>query len=320
LILVVCVAAVASHDEALLEEFNQFMQKYNKVYTSDEFSTRFENYKATIERIAILNAQGGATFGINKFSDMTPEEFKSKVLMPTTSVTFADEPITPFTLNRALPTSVDWRDKGVVTPVKDQGQCGSCWAFSASEAIESAWILKGHATQSSINLSPQQIVDCDTQGAAGCNGGTTESAYNYILGAGGQEGIANYPYTAKNGACKFDAAKVVSKISAYTETGGDENKLQTNLVNLGPLSICVDAAHWQNYVSGVMTPSQCCPFIMCQLDHCVQLVGYNATTSPGYWIVRNSWNTDWGINGYIHLQMGSNVCGISKDSTWPTVQ
>jgi len=294
------------------------MQKYNKVYpTAAEYALRFANFKETVERNKVLNADGGATFGINKFSDMTPMEFKSKILMKTISHTSPSEHSSPFVRNSALPDAFDWRAKGAVTPVKDQGQCGSCWAFSATEAIESSWILQGHATAKSINLSPQQIVDCDHSGVYGCNGGTTESAYNYILGAGGQEGISHYPYTAKNGQCQFNATWVDAKIKTFTNAGSDETKMQNNLVNLGPLSVCVDAAHWQNYVSGVLTPRQCCPFIACQLDHCVQLVGYNATTSPGYWIVRNSWNTDWGIAGYINIQMGGNACGITKEATWP---
>jgi len=321
LLLVVCLPLImACADDEIMGEFSKFIQKYNKVYSSyDEYLKRFDNFKASMERVAQYSEENGATFGVTKFSDMTPEEFKSTVLMRETYTPVEDQPMKPFVLNPHLAAAVDWRDKGAVTPVKDQGQCGSCWAFSATEAIESAWILKGRATANSLNLSPQQIVDCDKDGSAGCNGGRTESAYNYVLKAGGQEGVANYPYTARDGTCQFNASYINAKIQTFVQTGGNENNLQTNLANYGPLSICVNAAHWQNYQSGVLTPRQCCPFGLCELDHCVQLVGYNATTSPGYWIVRNSWAADWGVAGYIHVQMGSNACGISKDSTWPTV-
>jgi len=311
-------ALAASEDEALLAQFAKYISKYNKQYNSrNEYWQRFYNYKASLATSVALSGEGGALFGETKFSDMTPEEFKSKVLMTQTKPS-TNEEIAPYVFNSALAPTLDWRDKGAVTPVKDQGQCGSCWAFSATEAIESAWILKGHATSGSINLSPQQIVDCDHDGVAGCGGGFTESAYKYIASVGGQEGIANYPYKAKDGTCQFNASYVKAQISTFANTGGDENTLQSNLAQYGPLSICLDAAHWQNYQSGVMTARQCCPFVMCEMDHCVQLVGYNTTASPAYWIVRNSWNTDWGIAGYIYLEIGSNVCGITKDSTWPT--
>jgi len=320
-VLAVAQAYVGSHIDEKFELFEKFIRQYNKRYTADEFWNRFENFKASLESSAAMNVGGGATFGITKFSDMTPAEFQSKVLMPRR--TFPDAPSIndlPFTLPPGAPVALDWRDKGAVTPVKDQGDCGSCWAFSATEAIESAWILKGHATSGNINLSPQQIVDCDKDGVGGCGGGFTDSAYKYVVGVGGQEGVTNYPYTAKNGECRFNKSYVKASISGFTATShsGDENSLLDNLINLGPLSICLDAAHWQNYQSGVLAPRQCCPFIACQLDHCVQLVGYNKTTSPGYWIVRNSWNTDWGLKGYINIEMGSNSCGIARDSTWPT--
>jgi cathepsin F len=320
LFFILCVPLImACADDLLIEEFSKFIHKYNKVYqSSEEYQRRFEIFKASMERSEQASEEDGATFGVTKFSDMTPEEFKGTVLMSKTAFPAEDQSVEPFLLNPSFPLDIDWRIKGAVTPVKDQGQCGSCWAFSATEAIESAWILKGFAKSNSINLSPQQLVDCDKE-VYGCNGGTTESAYNYLLKAGGQEGISYYPYTAKDGTCQFNASYINAKIQTFVKTGGNENNIQNNLVNYGPLSICVDAAHWQNYQSGVMRARQCCPFGLCELDHCVQLVGYNATSSPGYWIVRNSWAADWGVDGYIHLEMGSNTCGISRDSTWPTV-
>jgi len=318
--LLVAVSFAAVSEEEAQRSFAEFVRKFGKSYSADEYALRLTNFKASLERIAKQNALGGATFGINKFSDMSTAEFRENVLMEPVAIAekrFA-APATP--LNPGLPTSYDWRDKNAVTPVKDQGQCGSCWAFSATEAIESAWILAGHATPSTINLSPQQIVDCDTNGVAVCNGGRTESAYGYIISAGGQEQIKDYPYTAQNGKCNFKAAAVDAKISGYKSAASDETSLQNNLVSMGPLSICLDAAHWQDYQSGVMSNMQCCPLLKCEMDHCVQLVGYNQTSGTPYWIVRNSWNTNWGIEGYIHLEMGKNTCGISNDATWPTSQ
>jgi len=322
ILLVALVAlAFAVPSDGSKDKFLEFMQKYNKVYTAQEFQSRYNNFKASLERAAKLqSASNGAQYGITKFSDMSPEEFKNTILMRDPSFP-NNSPFIPATtlLAPGAPTSYDWRDHGAVTPVKDQGQCGSCWAFSATQATESAWILKGHATDSTVDLAPQQIVDCDTiDHVQGCNGGYTESAYDYLVQAGGQEPEIDYPYTGKNGKCAFNAADIDAKISGFTSIPKDETALSATLVSTGPLSICLDAAAWQDYNGGVMTARDCCPYIKCEMDHCVQLVGYNSTGSAPYWIVRNSWNTDWGIEGYIYLEMGSNTCGLANDVTWPT--
>jgi C1A family cysteine protease len=320
LVLVAVAFALPSTDEIEVK-FAEFAKKYNKVYTPQNIQLRYNNFKASLARVEELQATSpDAKFGITKFSDMSVEEFQSTILMKKKIPEKASPSIVaPVTSGASVPATFDWRDHDAVTPVKDQGQCGSCWAFSASEAIESAWILKGHATTSSINLSPQQIVDCDTiDGVEGCNGGMTESAYDYIVQAGGQEQIANYPYTAVNGKCKFAERYVDAMISGYTAISKQESALPTNLASIGPLSICLDAAHWQDYQSGVLTNLQCCPFLKCEMDHCVQLVGYNTTATIPYWIVRNSWNTDWGVQGYIYLEMNKNTCGLANDVTWPT--
>jgi cathepsin F len=320
LALLAIVALALPTEEELKAQFAEFTHKYNKVYSAGEFDLRFANFKASVARAAAKQAVSpSAQYGITKFSDMSVEEFRSTILMTSVPTKTTTAPVIGATVaDPSAPTSFDWRDHNAVTPVKDQGQCGSCWAFSATEAIESAWILKGHATPSSINLAPQQIVDCDTiDGVEGCNGGLTESAYDYIVQAGGQEPAADYPYTAKNGKCKFEATKVAAKISKYNPIAKDESALPTNLASIGPLSICLDAAHWQDYKSGVLTNLECCPLMKCQMDHCVQLVGYNQTAPTPYWIVRNSWNTDWGVQGYIYLEMDKNTCGIVNDVTWP---
>lgn len=206
--------------------------------------------------------------------------------------------------------------------MKDQGKCGGCWAFSATEAIESAWILKGRGTVESVILSPQQILDCDkTESVKGCDGGETESAFKYIAKAGGQESERKYPFTQKEGECEFDAQYVVAEIDDYTAIPKDESTLASTLVSTGPLSICLDATRWNDYPGGVVNKSWCCESeSSCVLNHCVQLVGYNTTAQVPYWIVRNSWGKDWGIHGYIHLEMGQNTCAIDKDVTWPTVK
>jgi len=319
LVFIAICAAVAQNAD-IKKQFRDYMTKHGKSYgDASEYNVRLQNFEASIHRIAAMNARSKtATFALNKFSDMSTEEFRTTVLMkngiPKNQTQKAGiETLQPKTAN--VPASFDWRNKGAVTPVKDQGQCGSCWAFSATENIESMWILAGKATNKTVRLSEQQIVDCDNSDG-GCDGGNTNTAYQYIMSAGGLEGEVNYPYTAADGTCAFNKKDVVASISnwKYATSDYSETTLQANLVSWGPLSICVDAANWQDYESGVMSWEDCA--WINQLDHCVQLVGYKTNTPLGdYWIVRNSWNTDWGIQGYIWLEMWRDTCGLTYEAT-----
>jgi len=219
----------------------------------------------------------------------------------------------------AIPASFSWVDQRKTTPVKDQAQCGSCWAFSATEGIESAWLM---ANNSQIILSPQQIVSCDKVDQ-GCNGGDLPTAFAYVKSAG-QESEADYPYTSgggDTGSCKYKAEDVKVHISGFKYAVNDGRKNDSILATAsyanGPLSICVDASSWQNYAGGVLKKN-----CGTSLDHCVQLVGWgvDAPSTP-YWIVRNSWNTDWGIKGYIWIERdsGKDLCGITEEATWVTL-
>jgi len=174
-------------------------------------------------------------------------------------------------------------------------------------------------------LGPQQLVDCDPQ-SQGCSGGWTYWAFEYLLTAGGQESEANYPYTAVNGNCAFEANKIDAKLSNFTfattpcESGScptQDNTLRTQLVAIGPLSICVNAEIWSDWTGPTPLPASECPGDADELDHCVQLVGFD--WNAGYWIVRNSWNTDWGVQGYIYLQTGANACGLGDVVTFANV-
>jgi len=306
--------------------FQQWFQENGKVYdTADEMSLRFVNFKETVKRINTNNAYtdmrgSGAKFGLNKFSDMTQDEFAEKVLMKPFTPIDAELKQKNMLLPRvASPDAFDWRTKGAVTAVKDQGQCGSCWAFSVTENIESVWILaKGLNNETLPPLAPQQIVDCDTTDL-GCNGGNPPTAYDYVQSAGGLDDEKDYPYTAQDGTCAFKSSAVVAKISGYKyATDGDEGTMKDNLASWAPLSICVDARYWQDYQSGIMSEWQCDWIV--QLDHCVQAVGYDtSSTAPTpFWIVRNSWGTDWGEDGYIRLEYGTNTCGLTQESTSAT--
>jgi len=216
--------------------------------------------------------------------------------------------------------NVDWRTRHAVTPVKDQGQCGSCWAFSATEEIESMWFLKN----GTLNvLSPQQIVSCDTVDQA-CDGGDTITAYAYVKQAHGLVLEKQYPYTSGNsgvrGRCSYNHAEVKSPVSGYVyatppcDSGScnhqDAAGVESHLSQTGPISICVYADSWQDYTSGILRSN--CPHSADSLDHCVQLVGMTSE----YWIIRNSWNTDWGEKGYIRVAKNpNNLCGILDEAT-----
>jgi C1A family cysteine protease len=317
---VLLVAVSAFNEELSKKQFHEYIRKYNKQYTPDEYHMRLRNFRMSLARVAAKNKNAtkpdDAVFGINQFSDMTPEEFRSTVLMSPRQKITPKQDRSKKDMLPGLPSFLDWREKGAVTAVKNQEQCGSCWAFSTTEAIESAWIIGGKGTNTTTILSPQQIVDCDTTDA-GCDGGNPPTAYEYVISAGGLDSEASYPYTGEDGNCDFRTKSILSKISSYQYATSDysESTLQKNLVNWGPLSICVDASNWQDYQSGVMKWYQCA--WINELDHCVQLVGFNTNAATPYYMVRNSWTTQWGIDGYIWLEMGEDTCGLTYEATWP---
>jgi len=312
------VAGLAAATVLPAEQFDEFVAKYNKVYANDaEKQMRFKVFQQTLKRIDELNE--GEPFrphGINQFADLTQEEFAAKYLMDKSFFRDAEPRMSYAPLLKvdaapgSLPASYDWRDNKtpVVTPVKNQEQCGSCWAFSTTENIESVWALAGNPL---AVLAPQQIVDCDTTDA-GCNGGNPPTAYEYVIKAGGMELETSYPYVAKDTKCTFQSSKVVAKISGweYATKTKNETEMQVATLNVSPLSICVDAITWQTYTSGIITKN-CAQ----QLDHCVQIVGWNTQNNVEYWIIRNSWGTSWGNAGFIYVEVGKNLCGLANEAT-----
>jgi len=294
--------------------FNDFKQKYGKVYASaDEEEQRYRNFQDFLRRAAKNQAKNPkAKFGVTKFADLSVEEFNMYKMPNLDWSKFPRGPVkTNFTAPKGRapdPTNWDWFQQGVCTPVYNQGQCGSCWAFSATETIESYFALAGgQLTQ----LSMEQIVDCDTSDQ-GCGGGFPSTAYQYVEGAGGIDSYSSYPYTAEggqSGTCQFNSGNVVTTVTNYQSISG-ESGLYSQASSAGPVSVCVDASSWDSYSGGVLTSCGN------SVDHCVQLTGYAQYNSAGaYWIVRNSWGTDWGQSGFIWIAIGQDLCSIGDYAT-----
>jgi len=319
LVAVVAAERVQSKNSDLMKEFFQFQRDYNRTYASkQEFEKRFIIFKENYARAQQLTIQHNhkARFGVTQFSDLSPEEFKAHYLTAKFPKNYVKPPrhsregirhavrVTPD------PTNFDWDSAGVVTGIYNQGQCGSCWAFSATETVESYWALAGNSL---TELSMEQIVDCDTNDD-GCGGGEPSNAYDYIQSAGGLEGYSNYPYTAGNGqagSCQFSSSYVVATISGSTSIDGEDGLYeQLSSSSGGPVSVCVDASSWQSYQGGVL---QTCGD---SVDHCVQAVGYaNYNQDGAYWIVRNSWGESWGESGFIWIAIGQDLCAIGDYAT-----
>jgi hypothetical protein len=207
--------------------------------------------------------------------------------------------------------TIDWRTKGAVTPVKNQGECGADWAFSATGAAEGSWqIAKGQLT----SLSEQQLVDCSgAYGNFGCNGGDPSRALDYLVPRGA-ESEAAYPYTARDGACKYSAPRVAAKFQSVQRVPpGDESTLRSAVANNGPVSVILNVGPWfQQYHAGIANPTGC------GVDYqAVLIVGFESTGSTPYWIVKNSWGTSWGEQGYIRIAMNQNKCGIADFAVFP---
>jgi C1A family cysteine protease len=287
------------------QKFTEFMKMYKKEYLGNEVFTRFNVFKNNLAMIESHNAQNlGWTMGINQFADLTSQEFEQMYLRYT-----PEEHNSSFVPTNAPEAEVDWSaQRGIVTPIKDQGQCGSCWAFSTTGSVESALAVAGKEL---VSVSEQQLVDCSAStGNQGCNGGLMDNAFKWIIKNNGIAAEADYKYTAKDGSCQ--SVRSVSQITGYKDIKAkDENALKA-AVTVQPVSIAVDARKWQLYKSGVF--DGCSTLI--QLDHGVLAVGYS--DSGSYWKVKNSWGRSWGEEGFIRLALNKNECGLTNAASFPT--
>uniref|UniRef100_A0A3B3XAZ8 Cathepsin F n=1 Tax=Poecilia mexicana TaxID=48701 RepID=A0A3B3XAZ8_9TELE len=305
------VSATKQESVELLGQFKEFMVRYNKVYSSQEEADRrlqifHENLKMA-EKLQSLD-QGSAEYGVTKFSDLTEEEFRSTYLNPLLSQWTLHRPMKPApTAKGPAPSSWDWRDHGAVSPVKNQGMCGSCWAFSVTGNIEGQWFLKNGTL---LSLSEQELVDCDGLDQA-CRGGLPSNAYEAIEKLGGLETETDYSYKGHKQTCDFTDRKVAAYINSSLEISKDEKDIAAWLAEKGPISVALNAFAMQFYRKGVSHPMKifCNPWM---IDHAVLLVGYGERNGIPFWAIKNSWGEDYGEEGYYYLYRGSNACGINK--------
>lgn len=300
--------------------FDDWASKHGKIYGSEvESAYRREVFQKNVERITRHNAEGhNWTMAINKFADLTAEEFTARMRVP---MMRPKERKHMKAFRTAVPTSVDWVSVGAVTPVKNQEQCGSCWAFSTTGAVEGAWFL---AKRELVSLSEQQLVDCSTaQGNQGCNGGLMDYGFQYIISNGGITTEAEYPYTATGpNTCEASGKPVAATLSGYQDVPTNSDAALMAAIAKQPVSVAVEADQgvFQFYSGGVMTGA-----CGTALDHGVLAVGYGTDASGGdYYKVKNSWGADWGEEGYIRLGRGSafapnGQCGILMSASYPTV-
>jgi len=300
--------------------FEDFITQHNRHYSSaSEVAGKFEIFKDNLQRIEERNAKGQETHGVNQFADMTPEEFSGaylgRVAGNWTAMKIKHPTSHDFAAVRATTDSINWCDLGACTAVKDQGQCGSCWAFGGTESVESDYFIRFGTL---YDLSPQQPTSCDT-GCGGCAGGNAVSVFQYVNETGGQDAASAYPYTSgttqQSGTCVSDEV-VPSNFRAGVEeafwlslSAADEGNMLTD-IEMTPMSVAVAADLWQTYTGGVITSTSGCGTA---LDHNVQVTGYNS--DGNYWIVRNSWSASWGNDGFVYVEAGANVCGIAMEAS-----
>ncbi|KAJ1454054.1 hypothetical protein M885DRAFT_522554 [Pelagophyceae sp. CCMP2097] len=314
----------------VVKAFLSWIERFGKEYaTVEEFAHRLAVFAANARLVWEHDAEveGYSLSTDSPFADISAAEFaKRNTLFPKSKHVSAGS--THAVRFEAPPLKMDWRDSNAVTPVKDQGSCGSCWTFSTVVSIEGAHARK---TGKLVSLSEQSLVDCvkqdDIDGTGdccdGCNGGLMDNAFDFVINKqkGGIDTEEAYKYTGRDGACKFDANSVGATITNWTDvTAGDESALMDAIAHAGPVSVALDASkQWQMYSGGVMKPRSVfgCSADGGKADHGVAVVGYGTEDGADYWVVKNSWGPGWGEGGYMRLAKGVNACGVANFASYP---
>ncbi|XP_070841558.1 cathepsin S-like [Chaetodon trifascialis] len=323
LLTIVCGLAAAVIDSELDRHWELWKKIHNKIYSHQiEELGRRRIWEENLEMINVHNLEtslGLHTYelAMNHLGDLTTEEITGTLMGTIVPADLERGPSNYIRINVSLPPALDWREKGLVTEVKMQGSCGSCWAFSAVGALEGQ--LK-KSTGVLISLSPQNLVDCSQKyGNHGCNGGFMTNAFRYIIQNQGIESDAAYPYVARRGQCKYNPEYRAANCSGYAFLPeGDEIALKEALSNIGPISVAIDASRpkFVFYRHGVYRDHTCTH----NVNHGVLVVGYGTERGYDYWLVKNSWGTNYGDEGYIKMARNRhNQCGIALYACFPFV-
>ncbi|XP_073122073.1 KDEL-tailed cysteine endopeptidase CEP2 [Henckelia pumila] len=305
--------------DTMLKRYQAWLIKYGRRYENrDEWNLRFGIYQSNAVLIDLINSQNlPYRVADNGFADMTNLEFKSRYLGYRSRGKWqAEDPNNCTFDDSSAPDSIDWRKFGAVTPIKNQGTCGSCWAFSAIAAVEGINKIK---TGKLVSLSEQELVDCDYKGEnEGCNGGFMEKAFQFIKNNNGITTEKNYPYQGVRGSCKINKENGVT-ISGYVSVPPQNEKALQVAAAKQPVSVAIDAGgyEFQLYSSGVLSG-----YCGKDLNHGVAVVGYGVENGEKYWLVKNSWGTSWGEEGYVKIKRDSSdkngECGIAMEASYPT--